>query len=295
MEQKLKRIGKDVRGVTRRALLVAAGSAGVGSTIAAIAASPPSNQWRAVKSGSSLSHKGINFEAECGTLADAIHVSNSGVVRFQMIPENYWAKDSRSDSERTELDGWRVLLDTDKPMWASWSMFQEPGAASTADWCILQQMMQVRASPLVLVLKPNSELHWAGVAADDKPGQSRVRGRGHHEPGVWEHCVSVCKLDPASGAGFWRVWMNGQQVVNFAGPLGAPGVSKCYSKFGVYRSIRKTWDGVADISRNPEILRVRETIAFRYANMRFTHSDLSHLIGKPEPVPPLEPWPTARG
>ena len=103
--------------------------------------------WRTVRSGDYVIINGNKYEAECGPKREAIQMTKDGVVRFTMIPENYWQKDSRGDSERTELDGWPTRLAYNREIWSSWSMFYEKGDWSTSQWCIVRQIYHINGYP----------------------------------------------------------------------------------------------------------------------------------------------------
>ena len=107
--------------LTRRACLVTGGAVGTGAVLGlssnAIKAAMP---WRPVRSDESIVINGISYEAQCGADTQAIQRSKNGVIRFAMVPENFWKKDSRWDSERAELAGWRNLVSHDRPIWSSW-------------------------------------------------------------------------------------------------------------------------------------------------------------------------------
>lgn len=281
-----------VTDLTRRVCLVAGASAGAGAVLGLATKSvQASRAWRPLRSGEYITINGLRYEAECGDDPRAIQVSKAGVVRFEMIPRNFWKKDSRGDSERTELDGWPRQLESHKQIWSSWSMYYEPGPPSTSDWCILHQILHVGGWPMPHLLKPNGDLLWVGAAATDGPGSDRVRHRQKIEQGMWLNFVETYKFDPDGGNGFWKSWLNGRQVLDYKGALGNKGSKHCYAKFGIYRSINKTWDGITDFRIEPERWKVPETLVVRFANMRFDHADLSHLIANPEPVPAFEPWP----
>lgn len=248
--------------------------------------------WTPIRSGERIEINGVTYEAECGSKTEALQRSKSGIIRASIIPGNFWANDSRDDSERTELDGWKSALDSRRPIWSSWSMFYEPGPESTSDWCIVRQVFHLDGWPMPHILKPSGELLWAGATETDNPMADMVRHRRPLERGKWLHFVETYKFDPEHGNGYWKSWLNGEQVLDYKGALGNKKSKFCYVKFGLYRGIRKTWDGVTDIEKDPSILAVTETLAMRYANMRFGYDDLSRLITAPEPIPTWEPWPS---
>jgi Polysaccharide lyase len=243
--------------------------------------------WRAVASNDRVTIGNVNYEAECGPDTTAIQRGANDVVRFTMIPGNGWKKDNPKASERTELDGWPSALPITKPIWCAWSMQVERGATSTSDWCILQQLFQVQGYPIVHVLKPDGVLRWVAADAAKSGGAFPVRYQTKLEPGTWLNFVETLNLDPTPGQGYWRCWLNGQQVLDFKATLGTDRVTHCYAKFGIYRGVMETWDGVDPAKA---IKPVKETLSARYCNMRFSHMDLSRLIAAPEPIPAWQAW-----
>ncbi len=244
----------------------------------------PEGIWAAMANGERTTVNNLIYEVECGQNRVALQRSRAGVFRFSMIPGNLWPKDNPADSERTELDGWKGQLPVSKPLWASWSMYYEPGAWSTADWCILRQIYALysdRGRPWsALVLKPGGKLHWLGGAADDPRGFWPTRYNQQIQQGQWLNFVETYKFDPDGGTGYWRSWLDGKQVLEFQGAVGKPGMKSHYAKFGIYRSRQRGSGGA-----------VSDIVNARFVNMRFTTDNLSHLIQKPEPVPAWEDWP----
>ena len=242
-----------------------------------------SQTWTALANGQRMTVNGIVYEAECGQNRVALQQSRAGVFRFSMIPGNLWLKDDPLDSERTELDGWKGHIPVSQPLWSSWSMYYEPGAWSSADWCILRQIYAFysdRGRPWsALVLKPGGLLHWIGGAADDPPRFWPTRYNQPIQQGQWYNFVETYKFDPEGGAGYWRSWLDGTQVLDFRGAVGKPSMKSHYAKFGIYRSRQNSAGGP-----------VPETVNARFANMRFTTLSLAHLISKPEAVPAFEQW-----
>lgn len=256
-----------------------------GSAITAHAASPAG--WTAVPDRSTISLGGLRYEAECGADPIAIQRGAKDVIRFTMVPGNGWSKDDPKASERTELDGWPSAISTKRPAWCAWSLHYEPGAWSTSDWCILQQMFQVGGSPIVHVLKSDGMLHWVAADTAGTGGAFPVRHKMKLEQGKWLNFIETYKFDPVGGQGYWKCWLNGLQVLDFKGALGTKGATHCFPKFGIYRGVLRPWDGI-DVKTliNP----VTESISVRYCNMRFGVEDLSKLITEPEPIPQWQPW-----
>lgn len=253
--------------------------AGLGARQTA-AQSPAAATWTALPNGCTTTINSVVYEAQCGENAAALQISNGGVYRFSMLPGNLWPSDDPNDSERTELSGWRGQARENKAIWASWSLFYEPGPWSTSDWCVLRQVYArflFTGGPWsLLLLKPGGVLHWHGAVADDAGGLGRSRYNLPMPQGEWLNFVETYKFDPGGANGYWKAWLNGKQVLEFRGAVGLKGATSHYPKFGIYRG-RKQKSGAP----------VPEIVSVRFANMRFTTRDLSDLIAQPDALPPL--------
>lgn len=242
--------------------------------------------WRPIRLGDYVTANNVTYEAQCGQDPSAIQQSAQGVFRFSMAPGNGWPKDN-SGAERVELAGWKNSLTGQRPIWASWSMFYESEQWPTSDWCIVKQLFQRGGQPIVHVLKPDGVMHWVGADAGDTGAAWPARHSQRLERGVWLHFVETYRLAPEAGEGYWISWINGRKVMEHRGAFGTRGASGCYSKIGVYRHKHQGWNA----RENRIGDRVSETVAIRYANLRFGEEDLSRLTQTPPPEPALEPWP----
>ena len=269
--------------INRRNLLLTAGAAVFAGARFAPRALAAGDTWSPLPSGSRTAINGVRFEAECGPNPTALQVSRSGVYRACLIPDNGWSEDDPRYVERAELDGWKAQTDANQELWSAWSMYYEKGPWSTSDWCILHQLYQIDGSTMAHILKPNGVLHWLGADAAQKGSGWPTRHHQVIEQDTWLNFVEVVRFDPEQGKGYWKSWVNGQQVLEYRGALGTKGVKTCYPKFGIYRGKTEAWKPGGP---GP----VKETIAVRYANMRFGTEDLSALIAKPDPIPSWEPW-----
>ena len=280
--------------ISRRDYLVGMGASALGGGLVACgeqsSARSNSGPWRIIRSGDYVTINGRKYEAECGPKTEAMQMTKDGVVRFSMLAENYWKKDSKWDSERTELDGWPTRFKYDRPIWSAWSMYYEPGEWSTSQWCIVRQIYHIKGWPMPHLLKPKGLLMWVGYAEGESKNSS-VRHKQRIKQGEWIHFVETYKFDPVGGKGYWKSWLNGSQVLDYKGALGKKGATDCYAKFGIYRGIKMAWAARKNEHENPSGKRVRETVSIRYANLRFGHEDLSKYIDKPEEIPAWQPWP----
>jgi hypothetical protein len=231
---------------------------------AEVAATASPNGWKAVTPYAKVMINGNEFEAECGPNTQAIQQIGR-VIHFQIIPGNSWAEDS-SDSERAELDGYKQKATPGRPYWAAWSLYIESGTWSTSDWLVLEQMPGLWGHII------QKGAHSISFFLDKVPNPI---ARVPVEAGVWYNFVEKYVVGPNGSVGSW---VNGKQVANFTGSVGAGGAY--YPKLGVYRGNQTAMGGV-----------VVESIGVRYANFKFGTGDLSALINNPDPLPASVPWP----
>ena len=270
-------------------LLTAAAGATLGTLVGARAGHAVGTDapWTPIASGERTRLGDLTFEAECGPNPAALQISRAGVLRANIIRGNGWSEDDPQYVQRAELDGWPSQIRLDAPIWTAWSVYYEPGPWSTSDWLILHQLFQVKGQPIAHILKPGGILHWVGSDATDKRGVWPDRHSQKLEQGKWINFVEVRKFAPEAGDGYWKSWVNGEQVLDHHGALGIKGVTSGYAKFGIYRDTRIPFDGV---DPNVDLPYVKEDVALRFANLHFGTKDLSRLIASPEPVPEFEPW-----
>jgi hypothetical protein len=91
--------------------------------------------------------------------------------------------------------------------------------------------------------------------------------------GTWIHRVQHFKMDPM-GAGFWRAWINGVQVLNYSGPTGYVTDTGPHWQWGSYRSDSAT---------------PTAPLKAWYANVEAGETNLSSRIKSPLPIPPFGP------
>jgi hypothetical protein len=233
--------------------------------------------WKELGADEKMSVNGATYIAQGGTDSRAIQVGPFGnLIRFNMLPDNAWYEDSFG-VERAELALSRAFPERTS-LWVSYSFYVEAGQGPvTTNWFILGQWGQVGSSCsrgtlgppfsqslrigeiLTLVIYPNDVCNGAGKAATPLTVSL--------QRGVWYNVVQNVRFDPAGGTGFMKVWLDGQQVVDYAGSTGYATSTGYYWKFGIYRSV------------------AAEHEAVRYANMTVGTADLSAKIASPDPIP----------
>jgi hypothetical protein len=197
--------------------------------------------------------------------------STGNLIRFNMFANNCWAFDlcmigAYGGSERTELDGssgaggtanWTTGTDA----WLSFSRCIEPGPPLTSNWFFTGQTPGVFSIGTNIGEFTNISVVTGGVANSETTLYEYRQLRG-----VWENFVLQLNYDPTGATGKVNAWINGVQVVNYAGPTSYTG-GPAYWKFGAYRGQSPEYEAV------------------RYANMTYSSSSLASKISSPDAIP----------
>jgi hypothetical protein len=213
---------------------------------------------------------GINREPTTNTYPTQIRASD--LVRFNLFPNNSWAIDSSdpfTGSDRVELSGnpyesnARFAGNEVASTWITDSFYIENGDPITTDWVTIGQIHDRWGGngPILSFSLRTGEYLTVDVSERGTIGTFPIV-RAH-----WYNRVINFKLNP-SGDGYVGVWINGQQVANYHGPIGNKNTLYYYWKFGVYRS------------------HAPEYTAVRYANVTIRQDDMSSKILNPDPIPP---------
>lgn len=237
----------------------------------------PGLAWKQYEADAVVSINGTTYVAQGGADKRAIQVGPFGnVVRFNMLPDNPWYEDSFG-VERAELAATKAFPER-TPIWVSYSFYIEAGQGPvTTNWFIMGQWGQVGSSCSRGTLGPpySQSLRigeiWALVIYPDEvcngTGKAVTPLSVSLRRGAWYNVVQNVRFDPTGRTGFMKVWLDGKQVVNYAGSMGYSTSSGYYWKFGIYRSV------------------AGEHEAVRYANMSVGTADLSTKIANPDPIP----------
>lgn len=122
---------------------------------------------------------------------------------------------------------------------------------NAADWCIYAQLRHTEdagdigtaSPPLAIGSNAAGQLTISTRSSSENPltinPAEVVRYTGTITPGVPVNLVCNVRIDHA-GAGFLRVWRDGVQVVDYAGPLGYNDSVGPYFKAGLYRQTSPT-------------------------------------------------------
>ena len=151
-----------------------------------------------------------------------------------------------------------------KSIWGANSFYVEKGDPITTNWLALGQMhVQSGGIPALAFSLQNGEFLAVDFHSDSTAGQL---GRYPIARGVWYHRVFQIRFDQ-TGKGIIKVWINGQQIVDYSGDTGLSATQFYYWKFGIYRS------------------QAPEYVAVRFANMTIGTVDLSSKITSPNSIP----------
>jgi hypothetical protein len=198
------------------------------AAVATITSVPaPRNPWRSVAVNDLVVIDGNVLEAEAGPQPPAIQRAESpDIVRFQMIAGNLWSGDLAGGDERTELDGYKQPFEAGISYWVAYSLYIEPGPRFTSDWIALGQIPGLMGH----ILK-RTVLTWS-LANKSLHSEAIDQGQNYQ-------FVEKFIFDPANG--YWGSWLNGRQVVDYHGPVGAPGKSTTINLAYTGERPRKRW------------------------------------------------------
>lgn len=159
------------------------------------------------------------------------------VERFEVRPgdcasDSGWS-DCKNDRERSELSQQKPRENPGSSHWYGWSIYFPKDYITVAPTKVaLGQFHQTGAHPVWMFQETSG-----GYFLDDQ-----VTGytRRYHElildndlRGKW-HQVEVHVMWTNKGDGFFKVWVNGEEKVNYAGPTMAK--NDVYFKYGLYRT-----------------------------------------------------------
>lgn len=208
---------------------------------------------------------GLTFARHAGANSDAIQFKypNSGVVRFKVAP-GYRPSFDDSAKERSELlTGVRFAKSV--PIWNSYSVKIDDGFQSStnpAHWFIIGQWHGANdadgRSPYIAVKLIGNDLvidrrYFNGTG---QSGAIPVYTWANVPRNQWINIVMSHQVDQTTG--FFNVWVNGKQVVNYSGVHGFYDDTQAgYWKHGIYRNadsyeaaveIQNHEEGTADLS-----------------------------------------------
>lgn len=179
---------------------------------------------------------GSPYSAHNGERPWSLDLAEPDTFRFEVRSGDQWYQDP-GYKERSEIRG-ETVYDDGQTLHVQYDMMIEPGAKNTADWLVLGQFHadDDKSSPPFAVELVGDRLAIVGryrMPGDDDYTKLDLFVDGRDiERGVYHWVEITAKFDNAGG-GSLEVWCDGEQIVDYDGPLGyGNGV---YWKQGIYR------------------------------------------------------------
>jgi hypothetical protein len=179
---------------------------------------------------------GTPYSAQNGERPWSLDLAESGAFRFEVRSGDQWYQDP-AYKERSEIRGETVYAEG-QTLHVQYDLMIEPGARNSADWLVLGQFHadDDNTSPPFAVELVGDRL--AIVARYRMPGEDGYTkldlfvDDSDIQRDVYHWMEITAKFDNAGG-GSLDVWCDGEQIVDYDGPLGyGNGV---YWKQGIYR------------------------------------------------------------
>jgi len=195
--------------------------------------SPKSEAWFEID--------GETYSNQNGNLSYSVAL-NDDTFRFEVHPDDLW-KPGSTTSERSEIRGETVYQPGDI-LDVSYGFMIEPGAANTAtgrggagDWLIVGQFhaddyesqppfaIEMLGEKMAIIIRYGdpTDSKYRELYVDSQPIE-----RGHY------YDMRIEVRFENNGNGFLHIWRDGEEIVNYSGPLGYD--NGVYWKYGIYRS-----------------------------------------------------------
>jgi hypothetical protein len=179
---------------------------------------------------------GLNYSTQNGSESWSLNRISDDIFRFELRPGDQWKYDS-SNKERTELSGSKIY-EPGETLTVSYSFMVEPGQANTAEYLLIGQFhaddgftspplaVELVGEKMAIVVRykvaGESSYEMDYIYVDS---QNIQRGKYYN--------ITITANFENDNDGFLNVWRDGQQIVNYDGPIGyGYGV---YWKHGIYR------------------------------------------------------------
>jgi hypothetical protein len=179
---------------------------------------------------------GAPYTAHNGQRPWSLDARDSDTLRFEVRSGDQWVQDS-TDKERSEIRGETVYADGDT-LNVKFAVMVDSGAPNTADWALIGQFHadDDHTSPpfaLELIGERMAIIIRYRVPGEDAETKLELFvDRENIERGHYYDFEMNVNFD-VDGKGFLEVWRDGEQIVDYDGPIGyGYGV---YWKQGIYR------------------------------------------------------------
>lgn len=190
---------------------------------------------------------GANYWVQNADKAYSITSPSAGVLRFEVSGGDVWAQVDPSWKERSEIAGVTQYANKTS-LEVTYGFMIEPGAKNTSSGLVMGQFHQndgvdSNSPPFCIAL--NGEKIAVCIGYTDASGKVVYATlytsaadvvRGH------EYDVKIDATFDTGSQGHLAVWIDGQQVANYWGPLGYSTQSSVYWKAGIYRQNSKGED-----------------------------------------------------
>lgn len=168
-------------------------------------------------------------------------------IRFELRPGERETTFDDASVERSQYDGYPTpAASHDQIIRVSYGLTLNGGAPSTAPWMYLSEWHhkpdpgEYSGSPPLAILFEGTTLkairrHTVQNPTVTPPASQTLWSKpGFMMQGLRYDIVEEVRFHQT--AGFWRVWIDGVQVVDFTGQVGFPDTEMPYHMFGIYRS-----------------------------------------------------------
>jgi hypothetical protein len=209
-------------------------------------------------------YAGRHFYADNSRKAWSLSSADDNIIRFELRDGDHFKHPTWPDPptvQRTELGDVNTIAVSNQVR-VEYEFLVEPGASMTSSWCVIGQWHSnavaiLNASPPIEVgfnpVDTNGEHLLIGghySDTDDKMTyQMLYKAQSPIVRGQWHSVRLDFKIDSTGATGFLRAWLNGVQVIKYAGPLGYNGQTSLRWRLGIYRQ------------------NARESLAVQYRNL----------------------------
>lgn len=176
----------------------------------------------------------------------SIQGQDGHAIRFEIRQGDHTPSDS--NNERSEIAGGNpdTLYPDNKPQRITFEFYQEPGPPSGGkEWALIWQYWMQGGSPPIAICFCGPEYWTAGdhlcvrCAWASAAGQNATWWNPYLAPaplprGVWHSVEIEMKTYNQDPGGYLRVWLDGQQIVDYTGKLGY-GAGENHQEYGWYR------------------------------------------------------------
>jgi hypothetical protein len=207
--------------------------------------------------------------------------------RFEVRDGDHFSSSRFTDvagSERSEISQSLRQSISGAANYASskWSFMIEPGQANTAKWMSLGQFHSGmnKSGPFDFGLRGDDKLSFV---IRSSAGEKEIELPANVQRGHWYDIKVDLHFGP-SGGGYVKVWLDGQQVVNYSGAVGYTDQSTTHWNMGIYRSSPAGNETIAYNVKGLDLSYGSSAAAANHGTP--TGSGASTPIPAPTPTPP---------